>query len=95
MLLRIMTTKIQIVVDEAGIGQRLDHYLAARPELAAESLSRTRIQGLIESGLVWLDETPALQTKTKLRAGQIVEVEVPEPAPAAPQGEAIPLHIVF
>jgi 23S rRNA pseudouridine1911/1915/1917 synthase len=95
MLLRIMTTKIQIVVDEAGIGQRLDHYLAARPELAAESLSRTRIQGLIECGLVWLDEAPALQTKTKLRAGQIVEVEVPEPAPAEPQGEAIPLNIAF
>lgn len=90
-----MTTKIQIAVDDDGAGQRLDHYLAARPELVAESLSRTRIQGLIEGGRVWLDEAPALQAKTKLRAGQIVEIDVPEAAPAEPKGEDIPLDILF
>ncbi len=90
-----MTTKIQIVVDEDGAGARLDHYLAARPELVEASLSRTRVKGLIESGLVWLDEAPALQAKTKLRAGQIVEIDVPEAAPAEPKGERIPLDIVF
>ena len=95
MLLRVMTTKIQIIVDEAGAGQRLDHYLAAQPELVAESLSRTRLQGLIESGLVWVNAAPALHAKTKLRAGQVVEIAVPEPAPAEPLGEAIPLDIVF
>ena len=95
MLLRVMTTKIQIIVDEAGAGQRLDHYLAAQPELLAESLSRTRLQGLIESGLVWVNEAPALHAKTKLRAGQVVEIAVPEPAPAEPLGEAIPLDIAF
>ena len=95
MLLRVMTTKIQIIVDEAGAGQRLDHYLAAQPELLAESLSRTRLQGLIESGLVWVNGASALHAKTKLRAGQIVEIAVPEAAPAEPLGEAIPLDIVF
>jgi 23S rRNA pseudouridine1911/1915/1917 synthase len=90
-----MTKKIQIAVDEDGAGQRLDHYLAARPELVAESLSRTRIQGLIESGLVWVDEAVALQAKAKLRAGQIIEISVPEAAPAEPKGEPIPLNIVF
>ncbi len=90
-----MTTKIQIVVDEDGSGQRLDHYLAVRPELIAQSLSRTRIQSLIESGLVWLDEAPALVAKTKLRAGQIVEIDVPEAAPAEPLPEKIPLDIRF
>ncbi len=90
-----MTTKIQIAVEDEGAGQRLDHYLAARPELVAESLSRTRIKSLIESGSVWLDEAPALAPKTKLRAGQIVEVDVPEPAPAEPQAENIPLDVRF
>ncbi|MCI4677556.1 RluA family pseudouridine synthase [Rhodoblastus acidophilus] len=90
-----MTTKIQIVVEDDGAGQRLDHYLAARPELGAMSISRTRIKGLIESGLVWLDEAPALIPKTKMRAGQIVEIEVPEAAPAEPKAEKIPLDICF
>ncbi len=90
-----MTTKIQIAVEDEGAGQRLDHYLASRPELVAENLSRTRIKSLIESGLIWLDEAPALAPKTKLRAGQIVEIDVPEPAPAEPKGEKIPLDIRF
>jgi 23S rRNA pseudouridine1911/1915/1917 synthase len=95
MLLRVMTTKIQIAVEEDGAGQRLDQYLAARPELAAQSLSRTRIQGLIESGLVSLDAAPALQPKSKLREGQIVEIEIPEAAPAEPLAESIPLDIRY
>ncbi|HUO55433.1 MAG TPA: pseudouridine synthase, partial [Rhodoblastus sp.] len=90
-----MSTKIQIAVEDDGAGQRLDQYLAARPELVSESLSRTRIQGLIESGRVWLDEAPALQPKTKLRAGQIVEIDVPDAAPAEPKAEEIPLDIRF
>ncbi len=91
----LMTTKIQIAVEEEGAGQRLDHYLAARPELVAENLSRTRIKSLIESGRISLDGAPAVAPKTKLRAGQIVEIDVPEPAPAEPKAEKIPLDIRF
>jgi 23S rRNA pseudouridine1911/1915/1917 synthase len=91
----LMTTKIQIAVEEEGAGQRLDHYLAARPELVAENLSRTRIKSLIESARISLDGAPALAPKTKLRAGQIVEIDVPEAAPAEPKAEKIPLDIRF
>jgi 23S rRNA pseudouridine1911/1915/1917 synthase len=90
-----MTIKIEIHVDEAGIGQRLDQFLTAQPEVAAENLSRTRIQALIEVGQVLIDGVPAAQTKTKLRAGQTIVVDVPDAAPAEPKGEAIPLNIVF
>lgn len=90
-----MTTKIEITVEEAGIGHRLDQYLSARPEILAENLSRTRIQALIEAGLVLLDGAPAAQVKTKLRDGQAIIVEVPDAAPAEPKGEEIPLNIVF
>ncbi len=90
-----MTIKIEIHVDETGIGQRLDQFLSARPEILAENLSRTRIQALIEAGQVLLDGAPAAQAKTRLRAGQAIVVEVPEAAPAEPKGETIPLHIVF
>ncbi len=90
-----MSTKIQIAVEDEGAGQRLDHYLAVRPELVAESLSRTRVKSLIEAGLVWVDGAPALAPKTKLRAGQMVEIDVPEAAPAEPKAEEIPLDIRF
>jgi 23S rRNA pseudouridine1911/1915/1917 synthase len=90
-----MTIKIEIHVDEAGIGQRLDQFLTAQPEIAAENLSRTRIQALIEAGQVLVDGAPAAQTKTKLRAGQTLVVDVPDAAPAEPKGETIPLQIVF
>ncbi len=90
-----MTLQIHIEVDEAGIGQRLDQFLGARPETVAENLSRTRIQALIASGHVRLDGAPAPQAKTKLRAGQKIEIDVPPAAPALPMGEVIPLDIVF
>ncbi|WP_294535207.1 RluA family pseudouridine synthase [uncultured Rhodoblastus sp.] len=90
-----MTTRIEIQVEEAGVGQRLDQFLTAQPEIAAENLSRTRIQALIEAGQVLLDGAPAAQTKTRLRAGQRIVVDVPDAAPAQPKGETIPLNIVF
>ena len=90
-----MVLQIHIEVDEAGFGQRLDQYLGARPEAAAESLSRTRIQALIEAGHVRLDGAPAAQAKLKLRVGQKIEIDVPEAAPADPKGENIPLNVVY
>ena len=90
-----MTLQIQLIIDEDGAGQRLDQYLSARPELIEASLSRTRLQGLIEAGQVRVDGVAAKQTKAKLRAGQNIEIDVPEAAPAEPLGETIPLNIVF
>jgi 23S rRNA pseudouridine1911/1915/1917 synthase len=90
-----MTLQIHIETDEAAIGQRLDQYLGGRPELIAESLSRTRIQALIEAGHVRLDGAPAAQVKTKLRAGQAIEIDVPDAAPPEPKGEDIALDILF
>jgi 23S rRNA pseudouridine1911/1915/1917 synthase len=90
-----MQNQIEIIVDEAGAGQRLDQYLSAQATLQAESLSRTRLQSLIEAGKISVDGKPAAQTKQKLRVGQKILVEVPESAPAEPKGEDIPLNIVF
>jgi 23S rRNA pseudouridine1911/1915/1917 synthase len=94
-LSRRMVLQIHIEVDEAGAGQRLDQYLGARPELAAESLSRTRVQALIEAGHVRLDGVPAAQAKLKLRVGQKIAIDVPEAAAPEPKGENIPLNVVY
>lgn len=83
----------EIQAEEAG--QRLDRALAARAETAQIALSRTRIRALIEEGRVNVAGRAVTDPGAKVKAGQIVALDIPEAAPAAPQGEAIPLAIVF
>jgi 23S rRNA pseudouridine1911/1915/1917 synthase len=90
-----MKTKIEIEVDETGAAQRLDQYLSAQGAVQAESISRTRIQALIEGGRVTVDGVVATQAKAKLRVGQILVVDVPDATPADPQGENIALNVVY
>jgi 23S rRNA pseudouridine1911/1915/1917 synthase len=76
-------------VDESGDHERLDRFLASRlPEL-----SRARLQSLIASGLVRLDLHEA-RPASRLKAGQEIEVRVPEPIAAEPAPEEIPLRVV-
>ena len=78
-----------LTVDETAAGWRLDRWLArVLPEQ-----SRSRLQSLIEAGAVLLDGRPA-RPSSRLRAGQAVEVHIPEPRPAAPRPEDIPLAVV-
>ncbi|MER2635269.1 MAG: RluA family pseudouridine synthase, partial [Rhizobiaceae bacterium] len=58
------------------------------------ALSRSRVQALIRQGAVTVDGAKA-SPSTKLVAGQAVEVAPSAPEPAEPQGEDIPLAILF
>src|SRR6478672_11158678 len=71
-------------------GQRLDRVLAAHSEL-----SRTRLKALILDGAVTIGARTVRDPGYRVNAGDTVTVAVPEPAPAAPGGESIPLNIVF
>ena len=73
--------------DAAGL--RLDRFLAAR----APDLSRTRLQSLIETGRVLVDGR-LRKASHRLRAGEVVRVDVPPPVPLALVPEPIPLAIV-
>ncbi len=72
-------------------GQRLDGFLTAQ----LDSISRSRIQLLIQQGNVLVDG--ALQKPSfKLRGGEhIVLTGEPRPAPLKAVPEAIPLHVVY
>ena len=76
-------------------GQRLDRFLSLGVEAAGGVLSRTRLQGLIETGHVTIDARPPHSASDKVRVGQIIVLDVPPPEPAEPEGEDIPLVIVF
>jgi 23S rRNA pseudouridine1911/1915/1917 synthase len=79
----------ELVADEGAAGQRLDAWLARR----LPSLSRSRLQALIDEGHVQLDGATA-RPSTRVRPGQVVRVHVPAPVPAQPQPEDIPIAVV-
>jgi len=75
--------------DEAG--QRLDRVLAARHT----DLSRSRLKALIEDGRVSADGVTITEPSYRVKPGQALATAVPEPASYAPQGQAIPLDILY
>jgi 23S rRNA pseudouridine1911/1915/1917 synthase len=82
----------ELTADEAAAGRRLDQWLAA--ELGPD-LSRSRIQGLIGAGAVEVNGAIVCEAKSKLRNADIVCIRLPEPEPAEPLPEDIPLDILF
>ena len=79
---------IDIAAEQAG--QRLDRVLAA-----GSALSRTRLKALILDGAVTIGGRTIRDPGYRVNAGEAVAVEVPEPEAAEPEGENIPLDIVF
>jgi 23S rRNA pseudouridine1911/1915/1917 synthase len=80
-----------LVVAESDAGQRVDRVVTSHcPEL-----SRTRIQELIEAGLVLIDGHPAKKGSRHLRGGEEITVEAPERPPIVAEAEAIPLEVLY
>jgi len=75
----------------ADAPERLDRWLARH----LADLSRTRIKALIEAGHASLDGTVVLDAGHMLKVGQAVALYVPEAVSPEPEGEAIPLTIVY
>ncbi|MCU0830052.1 MAG: RluA family pseudouridine synthase [Rhizobiaceae bacterium] len=82
---------ITVGIASGGAPQRLDQALAAA---LAGTLSRSRIQALIEGGDVSVDGEVVRQCRHAVRGGETVRIRVPEAAPAVPKGEAIPFDIL-
>jgi 23S rRNA pseudouridine1911/1915/1917 synthase len=70
---------------------RLDAYLAAQGELG---LSRSRIKGLIEDGLITVNGRP-VKVSQSVAAGDTIRVEVPDPVAVDLTPEAIPLDVIY
>jgi 23S rRNA pseudouridine1911/1915/1917 synthase len=78
-----------VVDDEAG--GRLERVLAAH----VVELSRTRLKALIEAGSVAVDGRTIRDPGHRVNSGAAIVVAVPEPAPAKPAAEAIPLDVIY
>src|SRR6186713_613689 len=79
-----------VTVAAEQTGQRLDRVLAS-----ASALSRTRLKALILDGAVTIGARTIRDPGYRVNAGENVVVAVPEPEPAEPGAERIPLKIVF
>ena len=72
-------------------GARLDRVLAAR----IPALSRSRLKALILGGEVTIDGRTIRDPSERVKSGTKIVVSLPEPEPARPAGENIPLNIVY
>ncbi|WEX10014.1 RluA family pseudouridine synthase [Chelativorans sp. AA-79] len=82
----------ELRADETAEGKRLDQWLAA---LLAPEFSRSRVQAIIREGAVSLDGRAVSEPKRKVSAGECYRIMLPEPEAPEPEGEAIPLSILY
>jgi 23S rRNA pseudouridine1911/1915/1917 synthase len=80
------------VADSAAAGERLDQWLTAR---LGGDYSRSRVQALIREGAVRIGDVAVTEPKRKIAPGDRIVLAVPEPEPAEPEGEDIPLTVLF
>ena len=85
------STQKAIRVTENESGERLDRVLAAR----IAELSRTRLKALIETGGVAVAGRTVRDPGYRVNSGATIMIDLPEPAPAKPAAEAIPLNVVY
>jgi 23S rRNA pseudouridine1911/1915/1917 synthase len=81
---------LQIAVEAGDAGMRLDRIVVKE----CPQLSRTRVQELIEEGLVRLNGKSAKDSQ-KVRAGDVIEVVARPRAPLQAEAESIPLEVLY
>lgn len=81
---------LNFIIDLEDVGKRLDAFLADSIEIR----SRSQVQKMIESGDVLVNQKES-KASHKLRAGDEIDVEITEIAPATFTPEDIPIDIVY
>ncbi len=80
-----------VTISSDAAGARLDRALAA----ALADISRSRVKALIESGMVCLAGRTISEPSYRVKPDEIFTVELPPPAPATPQAQALPLVVAY
>lgn len=83
--------EVEVVVDAAMAGERLDGGLAK----AHTVLSRSRIKDLILNGAVSINGAVVTEPKYRLTEGETITLLAPPPEDAEPQPQDIPLDILY
>lgn len=87
--LRLERINLQVRNDADG-KIRLDRFLTDQ----LQDVSRSRVQSLIEEGHVTLNGAPA-EAKTKVRPGDLIEVQIPPPQEILLEAQPLPLSVLY
>jgi 23S rRNA pseudouridine1911/1915/1917 synthase len=79
------------IAEPAARGQRLDRFLAD----AIGTLSRSRVKALIEQGHLRRDGDVLHEPADPVRPGATYRLDLPPPAPASPEPQAIPFPSLY
>ncbi len=82
---------LRVTVPPELTGQRLDKVVAQ----LCPDFSRSRLQGLIEAGELYLNDLPCAVAAKKVKAGDKIFIALPDLEDGTPQPENIPLDIVY
>lgn len=82
---------ITLAVAEDSGGTRLDAYISSQ----IEELSRNYAQQIIESGCVSVNGKEELSKKAKVKSGDSIEIDYPEPETLNVEPQDIPIEIVY
>ena len=85
-----MSEQVVLTASAEDKGSRIDRYVSEN----ITELTRSGVQGLMEKGLV-LVNGGEVSKNYKLRGGEEISVEIPEPEPMDAVPENIPLDIVY
>ena len=85
-----MSERMILTASPEDRGSRIDKYITEN----IGELTRSTVQGLIEKGLVLADGS-SINKNYKLRGGEEITVDIPEPEPMDAVPEDIPLDIVY
>ncbi len=85
------TDVLRVTVPPEAAGERLDKALVG----LCPGFSRSRLQGLIAAGELYLNGTPCDNSARKVKAGDQILLALPDLEQADPQPQDIPLDIVF
>jgi len=81
---------VNLIVDAAGLGKRLDAFLAER----FPKYSRVQLRRAVDAGGVKVDGR-STKAAYRLREGETVSIVLPEPTREGPQPENIPLDVLY
>jgi 23S rRNA pseudouridine1911/1915/1917 synthase len=82
---------VSILVNPEEVGLRLDRLLVAR----LEDMSRTRVQALVRAGATKLGNRTIGDPGHRVKLGDLIVFEMPEPEDAEPKAQSIPLSIAY
>jgi pseudouridine synthase, RluA family len=86
-----MPTTHTYTVEAEDAGERLDRWLSHQ----VADLSRSRLKSLIDDGQVAASHDSKIDPKYKVSEGETYTLTLPDPEPATPQAEDIPLDVLF